>query len=116
MVCARRYRNDLLQYLKGESEDLDAIEDSTSEPVPPLLRDQPVWNITQFFESLPQPFPEDLHHKTACEFNAPSWFNSLLQSARGSRLVADFIWTQNENNGCECSLEFPNHFHDGSYV
>lgn len=54
-----------------------------------------------YYESLPRPFPESFGNKTAVEINAPSYINTLLQSARGGRLKYNFYWTTDKNTGRE---------------
>jgi hypothetical protein len=48
--------------------------------------------LQAYYESLPRPFPESFGTKTAAEINAPSYINTLLQSARGGRLKNNFYW------------------------
>lgn len=63
--------------------------------------------LQSFYETFPQPFPENFGDKAAAEINAPSWLNSTIQLARGGKLSATYIWTTNEtswsgNFGCKC--------------
>lgn len=63
--------------------------------------------LQSFYETFPQPFPEDFGDKTAAEINAPSWLNTMIQSARGGKLSTNYIWSTNGtswggNLGCEC--------------
>ena len=46
--------------------------------------------LQEFYDSLPQPFPESVGEKTASEINAPSWLNTTMQSARGVQLQSSF--------------------------
>jgi hypothetical protein len=48
--------------------------------------------LQSFYESLPQPFPENFGNKTASEINAPAWLNTTIQAARGGKLSTHFIW------------------------
>ena len=51
--------------------------------------------LQAFYETFPQPFPENLGDKSAAEINAPSWLNTAIQGARGAKLSTNFIWTTN---------------------
>ena len=51
--------------------------------------------LQAFYETFPQPFPENLGDKSAVEINAPSWLNAAIQGARGGKLSTNFIWTTN---------------------
>ena len=46
--------------------------------------------LQEFYDSLPQPFPEPVGEMTAAEINAPSWLNTTMQSARGGQLRSSF--------------------------
>lgn len=66
--------------------------------------------LQSFYETFPQPFPENFGDKTAAEINAPSWLNTTIQSARGSKLSTNYIWTTNGtlwggNFGCKCKYQ-----------
>ena len=50
-------------------------------------------SLQQFFEGLPQPFPETVPSGSAAEINGPAWLNTAIQAARGGKLVPNFIWT-----------------------
>ncbi|KAI0699512.1 hypothetical protein C8T65DRAFT_697618 [Cerioporus squamosus] len=66
--------------------------------------------LQQYFDSLPQPFPEPVAGKTAADINGPAWLNTTIQAARGSKLVPNFIWTVNPQlglHGCLLRLERP---------
>ncbi|TFK35030.1 hypothetical protein BDQ12DRAFT_612281, partial [Crucibulum laeve] len=67
--------------------------------------------LQEFYETLPQPFPEAVGDKTAAEINAPAWLNTTLQSARGGQLTCNFISTDNlvlGHHGCLLRLDRPN--------
>jgi hypothetical protein len=51
--------------------------------------------LQAFYETFPQPFPENFGDKSAVEINAPSWLNTTMQGARGGKLSTNFIWTTN---------------------
>ncbi|KAK7681718.1 hypothetical protein QCA50_015065 [Cerrena zonata] len=102
IACCQLYQEDILEYLKRTASCiLPWATCYSSEPVPDELQEEPTWTVQQYFETLPRPFPEDVGDKTANEINAPSWFNSMLQISRGSRLVANFIWTESTTHGCK---------------
>lgn len=46
--------------------------------------------LQEFYDSLPQPFPESVGEITASEINAPGWLNTTMQSARGGQLYSRF--------------------------
>ena len=49
--------------------------------------------LQNYYESLPRPFPENFPSAAApTDINAPSWLNTTLQTARGAKLSAQFIW------------------------
>lgn len=73
----------------------------------PKPKTRPV-TLQAFYESLPQPFPESFGTKTAAEINAPTFINTLLQSARGGRLKYNFYWVTDKTTnllGCLLRLE-----------
>ncbi|KAH9939641.1 uncharacterized protein BXZ73DRAFT_23966, partial [Epithele typhae] len=75
------------------------------DPQPPTII-----TLQQFFESLPQPLPETLPSKVASEINGPAWLNGLIQSARGGKIVPNFVWTADPVlgfHGCLLRLERP---------
>lgn len=90
---------------------LDFIKqwDSQTEPTLPSGERQPqdilgnidTWSVQSFFETLPRPFPEPVEDKTAHEINGSAWLNTTIQTARGGKLVAKFIWTISELSGSE---------------
>ncbi|KAI0925302.1 hypothetical protein AcV7_005578 [Taiwanofungus camphoratus] len=99
---------------------LDFIKqwDSQTEPTLPSGERQPqdilgnidTWSVQSFFETLPRPFPEPVEDKTAHEINGSAWLNTTIQTARGGKLVAKFIWTISElsgMHGCLLRLERP---------
>ena len=59
--------------------------------------------LQQFFESLPQPFPEPVTGRSAADINGPAWLNTAIQSARGAKLVPNFVWTVDAKFNCERS-------------
>ncbi|KAI0331545.1 hypothetical protein GY45DRAFT_1369868 [Cubamyces sp. BRFM 1775] len=66
--------------------------------------------LEQFFESLPRPFPEQIAGQTAADVNGPAWLNTTIQSARGGKIVPNFIWTVDPKHGlhgCLLRLERP---------
>ncbi|KAI8976408.1 hypothetical protein BD414DRAFT_539383 [Trametes punicea] len=66
--------------------------------------------LQQFFDSLPRPFPEPVAGKTAVDINGPAWLNTTIQSARGGKIVPNFIWTVDPKlgfHGCLLRLERP---------
>ncbi|KAI0641758.1 hypothetical protein C8Q79DRAFT_919018 [Trametes meyenii] len=67
--------------------------------------------LQQFFELLPRPFPEPMAGKSATDINGPAWLNTTIQSARGGKIVPNFIWTVDPKlglHGCLLRLECPN--------
>ena len=72
---------------------LDDGESFTGEPIPPGFTNLGPWSVQTFYEALPCQMPEDVGDKSAADINAPAWLNTMIQSARGSRLIFNFIWT-----------------------
>ncbi|KAJ8497072.1 hypothetical protein ONZ51_g720 [Trametes cubensis] len=67
-------------------------------------------SLDQFFEALPRPFPEPVTGQTAADVNGPAWLNTTIQSARGGKIVPNFIWTVDPKygfHGCLLRLERP---------
>ncbi|KAI9059441.1 hypothetical protein FKP32DRAFT_1606126 [Trametes sanguinea] len=67
-------------------------------------------SLQQFFDSLPKPFPEQVAGQTAVDINGPAWLNTTIQSARGGKIVPNFIWTVDPKlgfHGCLLRLERP---------
>ncbi|CDO68523.1 hypothetical protein BN946_scf184998.g20 [Trametes cinnabarina] len=95
---------------------LDYIR-SWSPTAPDMTADEPgsefpssTIGLQQFFESLPKPFPEQVAGQTAVEINGPAWLNTTIQSARGGKIVPNFIWTLDAKlgfHGCLLRLERP---------
>lgn len=73
--------------LKVEQDEQDEManekKETTTTPLKPLT-------LQEFYDSLPQPFPEPVGKMTASEINAPSWLNTTMQSARGGQLHSSF--------------------------
>ncbi|KAI0631665.1 hypothetical protein C8Q77DRAFT_1159426 [Trametes polyzona] len=66
--------------------------------------------LQQFFDSLPRPFPEPVAGKSAIDINGPAWLNTTIQSARGGKIVPNFVWTVDTRlgyHGCLLRLERP---------
>ncbi|KAI0367916.1 hypothetical protein BV20DRAFT_981087 [Pilatotrama ljubarskyi] len=66
--------------------------------------------LQQFFDALPKPFPEQVPGKTALDINGPAWLNTTIQSARGGKIVPNFVWTVDPKlgfHGCLLRLERP---------
>ncbi|TBU39205.1 hypothetical protein BD309DRAFT_872776 [Dichomitus squalens] len=78
--------------------DVDEVDSSTA------------LSLEQFFESLPQPFPEPVAGRTAVDINGPAWLNTTIQSARGGKIVPKFVYTVDPRynfHGCLLRLECP---------
>lgn len=104
VACCKMYEDEILEYLREKATGiLSSAPTSDSKPVPSVLSAAATWTVQQYFETLRKPFPEDIGNKTAIEINAPSWFNSMLQTSRGSKLAANFIWTESTKHGCKSS-------------
>jgi hypothetical protein len=73
---------------------IDEYEKVESKTLPSAI------SLQAFYESLPQPFPEQFGDKTALEINAPAWLNVTVQAARGGKLNPNFIWITNGRIGC----------------
>ncbi|PIL32569.1 hypothetical protein GSI_05272 [Ganoderma sinense ZZ0214-1] len=83
------------------SDDMDIVEES--DPFSAI-------GLQQFFDSLPKPFPETVAGRSATDINGPAWLNTTIQSARGGKLVPNFIWTSDARHnlhGCLLRLERP---------
>ena len=63
----------------------------------------PPISLQNFYDSLPKPFPEFVGDKTASEINGPAWLNTAIQTARGSKLKATFLWLMDDSAGCKLS-------------
>ncbi|KAI0822152.1 hypothetical protein BC628DRAFT_1422075 [Trametes gibbosa] len=67
-------------------------------------------SLQQYFDALPKPFPEPVAGKTALDINGPAWLNTAIQSARGGKIVPNFVWTTDAKlgyHGCLLRLERP---------
>jgi hypothetical protein len=69
---------------EADLEDSSIAREFTPPPPPKGL------TLQEFFETLPQPFPENIGEASVNEFNAPAWLNLTLQSARGGRLISSY--------------------------
>ena len=106
VACCETYAEEMREFICHFAEGCwptDECRDSKPDFHWDDICDLPTWTVQQFFEALPKPFPEDVGNKTANEINAPSWFNSMLQTSRGSKLSANFIWTEASTHGCKIS-------------
>lgn len=112
-ACAQKALNEgVLDYIKfgnGQKEPVQlCLEDREPElfdqqRLSTKLKTRPV-TLQSYYESLPQPFPESFGSKPAAEINAPSYINTLLQSARGGRLKYNFYWIMDKSTGREFVL------------
>lgn len=85
----------VVDYIKSwQANAVDQPPDELGSPAPITLQ--------QFFESLPQPFPETVTGNSAADINGPAWLNTTIQAARGGKLVPNFIYTVNPQTGCSC--------------
>ena len=75
----------------------DHVRTSSVQVFPPPI------SLQNFYESLPKPFPEPVGGKTASEINGPAWLNTTIQTARGGRLKATFLWLMDGSAGCKLS-------------
>ena len=85
----------VIDYIKSwpsSDTDMDVVDES--DPSSAL-------SLQQFFESLPQPFPEPVAGRTAVDINGPAWLNTTIQSARGGKIVPNFIYTIDPRHNCE---------------
>lgn len=61
--------------------------------------------LQEFYDTLPQPFPENFRSRSVADINGPSWLNTAMQSARGGKLSANFMWiigkASKDCSGCE---------------
>ncbi|KAF9005117.1 hypothetical protein BDQ17DRAFT_1471311 [Cyathus striatus] len=115
LACAKTAVDEgVLEYIKhgnGQTSPASATNEPTnamisSIPPPP----SPPITLQSFYETLPQPFPEDVGHKTAPDINAPMWLNTTIQSARGSQLKCTFTSITDDTlglQGCLLRLERP---------
>lgn len=81
------------------------IVDNTHEESMIISRNSPApfkgITLQDYYETLPQPFPEDVGSASAVEINGPAWLNLALQSARGARLVSNFTPIMDTENKCQ---------------
>lgn len=105
--CARiAIAEGVLDYIKNDASAYSA----QSSTFATISRSLPETSTLQaFYESLPRPFPEDFGDKTAIEINGPGYLNSVMQSARGSKLTTKFIpfSVPGPFYGCLLRLEHP---------
>ena len=98
IACARSALNegvlDFIKYGNGQTEpakvpegELEDAHDVSRDTPPPSLKGV---TLQEFYDTLPQPFPEEVGEASAAEINAPAWLSITLQSARGGRLVSKF--------------------------
>lgn len=69
-------------------------DNSTSIPKGPMT-------LQAFYDSLPKPFPENPDEKPAMEINAPGRLNTLVQQAKGTKLIIQYHWITHPKSGCE---------------
>ncbi|KAF7986956.1 hypothetical protein HWV62_12783 [Athelia sp. TMB] len=111
-ACARAaHEQGVIEFIEAGASQAAALgprnEPQAGHPQPISLQD--------FFDEFPQPFYEDLGGKSLSEFNAPSWLNTTVQTARGAKLTTTFHWTANANffggnaglHGCLLRIERP---------
>lgn len=98
---------DFIQYGNGQLEPAKVVDDGVTDydmdMSPDYLPSIPAKGISlqDYYESLPQPFPEEVGQQTASEINAPAWLNMAIQSARGGRLVLHFTPIADNERNCE---------------
>lgn len=115
-VCAKiALEEGVLEYIKhgnGQTErpktdnGSDSVKEENVTPEP----EAGALSLQEFYESLPQPFPEPVGDKTAYEINGPAWLNTALQTTRGARLMTTFTWITNSSqgvNGCLLRVDRP---------
>ncbi len=114
-ACAQKALDEgILDYIKfgnGQTEHAQlSLEDKEPELFDqqrrPQKRKTRPMSLQYYYESLPRPFPEPFGDKTAVEINAPSYINTLLQSARGGRLKNTFYWIMDKATGRKFSILF----------
>uniref|UniRef100_A0A8H7XQW5 Uncharacterized protein n=1 Tax=Psilocybe cubensis TaxID=181762 RepID=A0A8H7XQW5_PSICU len=117
IACARTaLNNDVLEFIRygnGQTEPQRIIDEGEDEIVP-IRGSTPGppqgYTLQEYYETLPQPFPEDVGDMPAAEINGPAWLNLALQSARGARLVATFVPvvdSERHMHGCVLRIERP---------
>ncbi|KAI1789886.1 hypothetical protein LXA43DRAFT_545146 [Ganoderma leucocontextum] len=104
-ACAEAALADgVIDYIKSwtpSADDMDVVEET--DPSSAI-------GLQQFFESLPQPFPEPVAGRSAVDINGPAWLNTTIQSARGGKIAPNFVWTvdaKHNFHGCLLRLERP---------
>lgn len=99
---------EFIKYGNGQTQPMKVIdmEDGTEESLPHA----PPKGLTlqEFFDTLPRPFPDDVGNIPANDINAPVWINLQLQSARGARLVSNYIPVIDSLRHCKCITIFLN--------
>ncbi|KII84788.1 hypothetical protein PLICRDRAFT_179128 [Plicaturopsis crispa FD-325 SS-3] len=110
---------DVLEYIKHGNGQTQPAQPDTLQPGAPVASTSEItpdstppsaMTLQGFYDSLPQPFPEDLGDKLASQINGPAWLNQTIQSARGGRLSTHFIWTTDGisgMHGCLLRIERP---------
>jgi hypothetical protein len=89
----------------AEKQLLKPQQDDTTSAAPPVT-----FILQSFFKALPCPLSEPVDDKTLTEINAPSWLNTLIQSAHGGKLEHKFICTNDTKLGSMSYSFSPFHF------
>jgi hypothetical protein len=88
----------VIEYIKHGNGQVEPSNHERLTAVPSKQRFS-VTSLQSFYDSLPQPLPESFGDKSCNEINAPAWLNTLMQSARGGRLAANFVWFTSSDIG-----------------
>ncbi len=83
-------------------------QSSNAEATPDVTITNTAITLQEFYDDLPQPFPEPITGKTAYDINGPAWLNTAIQSARGGKLVPTFVWTVDPRLGRKSPTYFDN--------
>lgn len=112
--CARQAVEDgVLEYIKfGNGQKAPPPKDLPSRPG---TSHSQRYSLQEYFETLPRPFPVDVGHKSAHEFQAASWLNSMIQHTKIPQFKTAYYYTNSDVrgggglSGCVLRLEGPKH-------
>lgn len=93
---------DFIKHGNGQTRPSSPIPTTSSTTsVPPPVTATTPWTLQAFYESLPRPLPESFRTNEASEINAPALLNTMVQNARGGKLLLSFFFTSDGSPGCQ---------------
>lgn len=108
LACAKvALDSDLLDFIKyGNGQKAPPIDAATKmkDDVPLIVTtpnsSKSPMTLQSFYDTLPKPFPEPVGEKSATDINAQGWLNTLVQLAKGTKLITSFNWIADPKQGC----------------